>query len=67
MDTARLTYDLVRAYVYVLVTASVGTMVWFASPQLAETPRVASLWFAVGAFGALVLVTFALLQYARET
>lgn len=67
MDHVRVAYDLVRAYVYVLVVASVGTLLWFASPELAEAPRVASLWFAVGGFGALVLVTFGLTQYARET
>ncbi|MFB6270644.1 MAG: hypothetical protein ABEH83_11905 [Halobacterium sp.] len=65
MDRIRVAYDLVRAYVYALVLAAVATVVWLASPQIAAAPQVASLWFAVGGFGLLVLVTFLLTQYGR--
>lgn len=66
MDRVGLAYDLLRAYVYALVLAAVATVVWLASPRIAQTPRVAGLWLAVAGFGALVLVTFALTQYSRE-
>lgn len=66
MDRVRVAYDLLRAYVYALVLLAVGTVVWILSPQIADAPQVASLWFAVGGFGLLVLVTFALTQYSRR-
>jgi hypothetical protein len=66
MDPVALGYDLVRAYVYALVLGSVATVVWLAAPELAAAPRVASVWFAIGGFGLLVLVTFALTQYSRR-
>lgn len=67
MDGVRFAYDIVRAYVYALVLASIATIIWLASPQIAAAPRVAGLWFAVGGFGTLVLVTFGLTQYARRS
>ena len=66
MDAVSLGYDLVRAYVYALVFGSVATVVWLAAPELATTPRVASVWFAIAGFGLLVLVTFGLTQYSRR-
>jgi hypothetical protein len=66
MDGVRIAYDLVRAYVYALVLAALATVLWVASPRIAQAPQVASLWFAVGGFGSLVLVTFVLTQYARR-
>lgn len=66
MDAVRVGYDLVRAYVYALVLAAVGTVVWLASPRIAAAPQVASLWLAVSGFGALVLLTFGLTQYGRR-
>ncbi|SEV98824.1 hypothetical protein [Halobacterium jilantaiense] len=65
MDAVRLGYDLVRAYVYALVLGAVATVVWFLAPELAATPQVASVWFAIAGFGLLVLVTFLLTQYSR--
>lgn len=67
MDRIRLAYDLVRAYVYALVVASVVTGLWLAAPRIAERPDVASLWFAVAGFGGLTLLAFVLSQYARRT
>jgi len=67
MDPVRLGYDLVRAYVYALVLAAVGTVLWVVTPDVAASPQVASVWFAVAGFGMLVLVTFVLIQYARRT
>lgn len=66
MDPVRLGYDLVRAYVYALVLGSVATVVWLAAPELADTPRVASVWFAIAGFGLLVLLTFGVTQYSRR-
>jgi len=67
MDPVRLGYDLVRAYVYALVLAAVGTALWLVAPDVAASPEVASVWLAVAGFGMLVLVTFVLTQYARRT
>ncbi|WP_336037016.1 hypothetical protein [Halobacterium yunchengense] len=66
MDRVRLAYDLVRAYVYALVLAALATVVWLLAPEVAATPQVAGLWFAVAGFGVLVLVTFLLTQYSRR-
>jgi hypothetical protein len=66
MDAVRLGHDVVRAYVYALVLGTVATAVWLAAPELAETPRVASVWVAVSGFGLLVLATFAVTQYSRR-
>lgn len=67
MDPVRLGYDLVRAYVYTLVLVAVLSVVWLAAPRVAATPDVASLWFAVAGFGGLVLLTFLLTQYSRNS
>lgn len=67
MDRIRIAYDLIRAYVYALVAAAVVTGLWLAAPRIAETPNVASLWFAVAGFGGLTLLVFVLSQYARRT
>lgn len=67
MDRIRLAYDLLRAYVYTLVVASVVTVLWVAAPRVAATPDVASLWFAVAGFGGLTLLMFLLSQYARRS
>ncbi|NIB99179.1 hypothetical protein [Halobacterium sp. R2-5] len=66
MDRVRVAYDFVRAYVYALVFAAVVTGAWLLAPRIADGPQVAGLWFAVCAFGALVLATFALTQYTRR-
>lgn len=66
MDRVRVAYDVVRAYVYTLLLAAAATVVWLLAPQIAEAPQVAGLWFAVGGFGVLALVTFLLAQYARH-
>ncbi|MCG1002715.1 MULTISPECIES: hypothetical protein [Halobacterium] len=66
MDRLRFAYDAVRAYVYVLLFVGVGTVVWLLAPQVVAAPEVAGLWFAVGAFGALVLVVFVLAQFTRS-
>ncbi|MFC3478856.1 hypothetical protein [Halobacterium litoreum] len=66
MDRVRLGYDLVRAYVYALVLAAVLTALWFVAPRVAAAPDVASVWFAVAGFGALVVLVFALTQYGRN-
>jgi hypothetical protein len=66
MDRVRVAYDFLRAYVYALVIGAVVTVLWLASPQIADAAEVASIWFAIGFFGVLVLVTFLLTQYARE-
>ena len=66
MDRVRLGYDLVRAYVYALVLAAVFTALWFVAPRVAAAPDVASVWFAVAGFGALVVLVFALTQYGRN-
>lgn len=67
VDRIRLAYDLVRAYVYALVAASVVTVLWLAAPRIAATPDVASLWFVVAGFGGLTLLVFVLSQYARRS
>lgn len=67
VDSIRVGYDLVRAYVYALVVASIVTVVWLAAPHVAATPHVASLWFVVAGFGGLTLLVFVLSQYARRT
>jgi hypothetical protein len=67
MDRVRLAYDLVRAYVYALVVAAVATAVWLATPEVAAAPEVATLWFAVGGFGLLVLATFVLSRYSQRS
>jgi preprotein translocase subunit SecY len=67
MDRVRLGYDFLRAYVYALVLASAGTVAWLFMPDFASAPEVAGIWFAVGGFGLLVLVTFTLTQYTRYT
>lgn len=66
MDRVRLAYDVLRAYVYALVIGAIVTILWLASPQLADAAEVATIWFAIGFFGLLVLVTFILTQYVRE-
>lgn len=66
MDRVRLGYDLVRAYVYALVLAAVLTALWLVAPRVAAAPEVASVWFAVAGFGALVVLVFALTQYGRD-
>ena len=65
MDRVHLAYDLVRAYVYALLLATVVTTLWVASPEIAERPKVASVWSAVAGFGALVLLTFGLTHATR--
>ncbi len=67
MDRVRVAYDVVRAYVYTLLLVAAATVVWLLAPQIAEAPQVAGLWFAIGGFGVLVLVTFLLAQYTRHT
>ncbi|MGB9963420.1 hypothetical protein [Halobacterium sp. CBA1126] len=66
MDRVRLAYDAVRAYVYALLLAGAVTVVWLLAPEVAETPQVSGLWFALAGFGVLVLVTFLLAQYTRR-
>jgi preprotein translocase subunit SecY len=65
MDPVRLGYDAVRAYVYALVLASAATVAWLFAPDVASAPEVAGTWLAIGGFGLLVMVTFALTQYGR--
>jgi len=67
MDVVRLGYDLVRAYVYALVLGSVATVVWLVAPDLAASPQVASVWFAIAGFGLLVLLTFGVTQLSRRS
>lgn len=66
MDRVRVAYDLLRAYVYALVFAGAATVVWLFAPEFVDAPRVAGLWFAVGGFGALVLVAFLLARFTRR-
>ncbi|WP_232688257.1 hypothetical protein [Halobacterium zhouii] len=66
MDRVHVAYDLVRAYVYSLVLATVVTALWVASPRLAEQPKVASVWAVVAGFGGIVLLTFGLTHAARR-
>jgi energy-converting hydrogenase Eha subunit A len=66
MDRVHLAYDLVRAYVYALVLSAVVTALWLASPEIAERPRVASIWSAVAGFGTIVLLTFGITHLTRS-
>lgn len=65
MDVGRLVYDLTRAYVYGLVLASAATILWLWRATGGATTSLAGIWFAVGGFGALVLLTILLVQYSR--
>ncbi|MFB6081443.1 MAG: hypothetical protein ABEJ67_01345 [Halanaeroarchaeum sp.] len=66
MDVGGLLYDLARFYVLALVVAAVLTVAWLFRSDIGASPGVAGLWFAVGGFGILVIVTFLLVQYSRS-
>ncbi|QLC33986.1 hypothetical protein EFA46_007140 [Halarchaeum sp. CBA1220] len=63
MDAGRLLYRVVAIYVACLVVGGLLTGVWLFAPAVVARPTVAVLWFSLGGFGFLVLVTFGLLTY----
>ncbi|MFB6125027.1 MAG: hypothetical protein ABEJ59_03620 [Halanaeroarchaeum sp.] len=65
MDVGQFIYDLARVYVLALALAGVLTVVWLFRTDVTDALPLAGLWFAVGGFGALVLVTVLLVQYSR--
>lgn len=65
MDVGQLIYDLARLYALALGLIGVVTVVWLFRSDLTDAAPLAGLWFAVGGFGALVLVTVFLVQFSR--
>lgn len=57
MDPFRAFYLLAQLYVRLLVLAGFGTVGILLFPRVAPSPQLAGVWFAVGGFGSLVLVT----------
>lgn len=57
MDPSRILFRLIRVYVWVLSATGIATILVILLPRTELTAPVAGVWFAVGGFGALVLVT----------
>lgn len=64
MDAWWLLYRLLQAYVVALFVVGVGTAGWLVLPRMTGSPQVAGIWFAVGGFGLLVLVTLLVIEVA---
>lgn len=56
MKLGRLFYQLLRLYVWGLVLLGLGTAALLFLPQRPPSTAIAGTWFAVGGFGALVLI-----------
>lgn len=65
MDAGRVILTLARAYTLALFVIAILTLVWILNPTVVRSPEVAGLWFAIGGFGALVGLTFVLVQLSR--
>lgn len=65
MDPFRAFYLLAQLYVRLLVLAGVGTVGVLLWPRLVPSPQLAGVWFAVGGFGSLVLLT-AIMTYLLQ-
>jgi hypothetical protein len=57
MDPSRMVFRLIRVYVWVLSATGIATILLMFLPRTELTASVAGVWFAIGGFGALVLVT----------
>jgi hypothetical protein len=57
MDPFQVFYLLAQLYVRLLGLVGIGTVGILVFPRVAPSPQLAGVWFAVGGFGALVLVT----------
>lgn len=65
MEFGRLLYRLARLYVWSLVLLGLGTVLLLILPRNPPNATLAGVWFAVGGFGALVLV-IAVMIYLYE-
>jgi len=65
MDIGRVILTLVRVYVIALIVAGALTTLWILNPSLGASPEVAGLWFAIGGFGLLVVLTVFLVHFSR--
>ncbi|MDR5657081.1 MAG: hypothetical protein ACQEQJ_08545 [Halobacteriota archaeon] len=65
MDYGRAFYIAARVYVWGLLLAGVATISVLFLPSGLPSPRLAGIWFALGGFGSLVLVT-AILIYLLQ-
>jgi preprotein translocase subunit SecY len=65
MDPSRLLYRLLRVYVWMLLAISIATILVLLLPGPELSASVAGVWFAVGGFGALVLVTVVMTHLIR--
>lgn len=66
MDGRRVAYRLLQAYVLGLFALGVGTTLWLVAPRFVSSPQVAGFWFALGGFGALVVVSLLLVHSSLE-
>jgi len=66
MDPWRTVYQLIRFYVWALVVLGLFTVGLLVVPQGTPDPRLAGVWFAVGGFGSLVVLTLFILFLLRS-
>lgn len=62
MNLAGLFYRLLRLYVWGLVILGLGTVALILLPRNPPSGALAATWFAVGGFGALVLIIAVLVE-----
>jgi len=65
MNWVRIGRVLLYAYVSSLALLALATVAWAVTPRIVGSPQVASLWFAIGGFGVLVLMMLVLAQQNR--
>lgn len=57
MDPGRTVYRLTRVYVWLLTAIGLSTVVVVLLPRTHLSPSLAGVWFAVGGFGALLVLS----------
>lgn len=65
MHVGQAVSTLLKGYVVVLVLVAVLTILWIVASSTGGSKTVAALWFAVAAFGTLVVVIVGLVQAIR--
>lgn len=65
MDYGRVILTLARVYTIALFVVGVLTVLWIVNPSIGASLEVAGLWFAIGGFGLLVVLTVVLVHFSR--
>lgn len=66
MNVSRAVFGALRVYFWILVGASVLTLLWLLDQFVLDTGIVATGWFAIAGFGALIVVFLVVIRRAAS-